>query len=78
MAADGHLGITALSRITLASAGLPCMYSQRCQFPAGSWVWARPLLRVHPIVDPTKFWESVGVAHIKNTAPETTTEIRHY
>ena len=24
MAADGHLGITALSRVTLASAGLSC------------------------------------------------------
>ena len=26
MAADGHLGMTALSRVTLASAGLSCLY----------------------------------------------------
>ena len=27
MAADGHLGITALSRVTLASAGLSCFFT---------------------------------------------------
>jgi len=45
------------------------MYSQRCRFPPGSWVWTRLLLRlwVHPTVDPTKDWEGVGDAHIKNT-----------
>jgi len=27
MAADGHLGMAALSRVTLASAGLSCFFS---------------------------------------------------
>jgi len=41
---------------------------QRRRFPPASWVRTRPLLRpikVHPIVDPTKFWEGVEDAHIR-------------
>jgi len=32
MAADGHLGMTALSRVTLASAGLSCSYTFDCNY----------------------------------------------
>ena len=43
------------------------VYCQGRRFPPGSWVRTRPLLRprVHPIVDSTKFWESVGDGHIR-------------
>jgi len=47
MAADGHLGITALSRVTLASAGLSCrpadqisirLVKQAMNFPLSSFI----------------------------------------
>jgi len=44
MAADGHLGMTALSRVTLASAGLYCigLVSQQCN------CWTRAMSRKKP------------------------------
>jgi len=43
-------------------------FKQRRRFPPGSCVLTRPLLRSVgsiPLVDPTKFWEGTGDAHIR-------------
>jgi len=60
--------------------------SQKRRFPPGSWVRIRPLLRpiesiLHPIVDPTKFWEGVGHLYgviCKHLSHFTTTENRRH